>query len=447
MKEREAFEAWAQSGDDPLDVFMVDGIYTDDDTSRCWCGWEARAAARLAQQAVEPNAHIDIAHELWAMAQGRPGEGIEEAVLRIATKLSEAYGAQQAEPVALWEIESWTQTNGYSWSVPTTKEIADKWAKAGCRVRLAAPQPPAAEPIGVQACRPEDRAMLQTPAGAELISKVAQAIASPTAEPVSAKGLPPMPEPIGEIDGINIKWKRDTEDEFEDVDGQNIFTADQMRAYLAADRAARGAEPPVAWWNGLHKAEIEDMQGPSFAVAEDTNHDIPLYSRANPTQAQAAQPSIDAVEEAIDTYIADYALDDGDSVPHSPSDDERFMIKDAAMGLLVDPDFIDADPMPRHDHNWRTGEPAAPQAEQDAWSLRSYLQGVIDESKNSLTNAQCLILRLADDLRPVQADREGLVREMMTRILNYGVTVLMEGSDTEQQIDAMEAHARRMVNL
>ncbi len=46
------------------------------------------------------------------------------------------------------------------------------------RAALAAEQP---QPVGVQACRPEDRALLATPAGAELVAKVAQALAVPKA--------------------------------------------------------------------------------------------------------------------------------------------------------------------------------------------------------------------------------------------------------------------------
>lgn len=43
-----------------------------------------------------------------------------------------------------------------------------------------------AEPVAVQACRPEDRAILATPAGAELVSAVASALAAPPALPPDA---------------------------------------------------------------------------------------------------------------------------------------------------------------------------------------------------------------------------------------------------------------------
>lgn len=44
------------------------------------------------------------------------------------------------------------------------------------RARIAAHEQMADDKIGVQACRPEDRAMLNTPAGRELLSKTAAAM-------------------------------------------------------------------------------------------------------------------------------------------------------------------------------------------------------------------------------------------------------------------------------
>jgi hypothetical protein len=54
-------------------------------------------------------------------------------------------------------------------------------AQAAESALAAQPQAEVQPSIGVQACRPEDRAMLATPVGAELVAKVAQAIAVPTA--------------------------------------------------------------------------------------------------------------------------------------------------------------------------------------------------------------------------------------------------------------------------
>jgi hypothetical protein len=50
--------------------------------------------------------------------------------------------------------------------------------------------------VRVQACRPEDRAMLETPAGAELVSAVRDKISAETAtvEELRAAGLWPFPE-------------------------------------------------------------------------------------------------------------------------------------------------------------------------------------------------------------------------------------------------------------
>lgn len=59
------------------------------------------------------------------------------------------------------------------------------------RAALAAEQPqPKVQPaVGVQACRPEDRAMLSTPAGAELLTKVAMALTVPQAVATAPKRI------------------------------------------------------------------------------------------------------------------------------------------------------------------------------------------------------------------------------------------------------------------
>jgi len=46
----------------------------------------------------------------------------------------------------------------------------------------------------------------------------------------------------------------------------------------------------------------------------------------------------DTLERAIDDYVADYELNDGE-VFRAPSDEDRFMLKDAILGLLVDPEW------------------------------------------------------------------------------------------------------------
>ncbi len=46
----------------------------------------------------------------------------------------------------------------------------------------------------------------------------------------------------------------------------------------------------------------------------------------------------DTLERIIDDYVADYELNDGE-VFRAPSDEDRFMLKDAILGLLVDPEW------------------------------------------------------------------------------------------------------------
>lgn len=70
----------------------------------------------------------------------------------------------------------------------------------------AQPQAEVQPSVGVQACRPEDRAMLATPVGAELVAKVAQALAVPTAVATApaqpsgwiacAERMPPLGEDV-----------------------------------------------------------------------------------------------------------------------------------------------------------------------------------------------------------------------------------------------------------
>lgn len=58
----------------------------------------------------------------------------------------------------------------------------------------------------------------------------------------------------------------------------------------------------------------------------------PFRAAPQPPQ-QVAVPQI--TEAAIDEYLADYMLDDGDTRGHTPSEAERFLIKDAIIGLLA----------------------------------------------------------------------------------------------------------------
>ena len=58
-------------------------------------------------------------------------------------------------------------------------------------------------------------------------------------------------------------------------------------------------------------------------------------------QLAANAVPVDPVEAAVDEYLSNYMLHDGNGYSHSP-DDERDMLKDAIMGLLVNGEFVKA---------------------------------------------------------------------------------------------------------
>ncbi|MBR7942321.1 hypothetical protein [Burkholderia cenocepacia] len=76
--------------------------YWNEDTEHAWRGW---ANAR-ASSANEPGAEgaDALAHEVWSAAQRAPGEGIEDAVQRIAAILSRS-PAMAAQPARAWETD------------------------------------------------------------------------------------------------------------------------------------------------------------------------------------------------------------------------------------------------------------------------------------------------------------------------------------------------------
>lgn len=76
----------------------------------------------------------------------------------------------------------------------------------------------------------------------------------------------------------------------------------------------------------------------------------PPFKAAPQPPQQVAVPQI--TEAAIDEYLADYMLDDGDTRGHTPSEAERFLIKDAIMGLLA------AAPQPPRGQTHRSSNPA-----------------------------------------------------------------------------------------
>lgn len=130
-----------------------------------------------------------------------------------------------------------------------------------------------------------------------------------------------------------------------------------------------------------------------------------LYAAPQPPAAEPEQ-RLAEMERSIDTKLANFGN------PCKRDDDPELL---ALAGRALE--AHESDPMPRHDHNWRTGEPAAPQAEMDAWSARQ--------------------------LGATQADREGLVKELMT-IVQIDCVSGMRHVDWLHKI---EAHARRMVGL
>lgn len=66
---------------------------------------------------------------------------------------------------------------------------------------------------------------------------------------------------------------------------------------LVSAQTAPVASAPVAWWNGIRKADLRDGTGPSFSEHEDTWHDIPVFSGVNPCNLPPAASS-DALDAA-----------------------------------------------------------------------------------------------------------------------------------------------------
>lgn len=92
-------------------------------------------------------------------------------------------------------------------------------------------------------------------------------------------------------------------------------------------------------------------------------------------------------EQAIDEYLSDYTMD-GDSEFHMPTDAERFLIKDAIMGLLVDQNFL-ASFAPLTEPELRAGI---------ALQLREIerLRKRVDELSDLLTSARAIAERKGD---------------------------------------------------
>jgi len=98
-------------------------------------------------------------------------------------------------------------------------------------------------------------------------------------------------------------------------------------------------------------SERESAMAAKWADAEDRVKALTAERDALRAALAAPQPEpvpLDrscAAEQAIDDYVADYVME-GDDGSHTPTESERFLIKDAIMGLLVDPAFMAAQEKP-----------------------------------------------------------------------------------------------------
>lgn len=125
---------------------------------------EIRARAASADETGAEGANA-LAHEVWSAAQRAPGEGIEDAVQRIAAILSRS-PAMGAEAVAMpvgWKL---VRVNGHFDALIAALEraeskgylpdaVREEWENFACDENVAAPQPPAqaAMPVLTNAMR------------------------------------------------------------------------------------------------------------------------------------------------------------------------------------------------------------------------------------------------------------------------------------------------------
>jgi hypothetical protein len=104
QQERSAFEAelfgmYEFYSDRPHFERYTDGDYIDSRTHKFWRIWQARAA--LAANVPQYSDLDDLAHELWAVAQLPPGQGITDGVERIKAVLLAARGLAANVPADL----------------------------------------------------------------------------------------------------------------------------------------------------------------------------------------------------------------------------------------------------------------------------------------------------------------------------------------------------------
>lgn len=158
--------------------------------------------------------------------------------MRAYARAALAARAEPPVPDGVWEALQRLIENAGAAGPASTE---DALLVARYRRRLLAAR---AEPVAVQACRPEDRAILATPAGAELVSAVASALAS---EPVpeAVRTAPEriwlqisddesdLDEPIDDITNAGLTWC------WHSIGGAEV-------EYVRADLAAPPALPPEA---------------------------------------------------------------------------------------------------------------------------------------------------------------------------------------------------------
>lgn len=101
----------------------------------------------------------------------------------------------------------------------------------------------------------------------------------------------------------------------------------------------------------MSKASLEAYGEPPRAALAQEPADAPAVAPALIGGAALVHPAVGApvvaepladwaaIEQHIDEYVSGYVME-GDAGSHSPSDDDRFVIKDAIMGLTADPEFI-----------------------------------------------------------------------------------------------------------
>lgn len=122
---------------------------------------------------------------------------------------------------------------------------------------------------------------------------------------------------------------------------QRSKTEAMLRAALAAEQAE-----PVAWRtfdgeggydyrsfedNENYQSDFVERNGPNYASWVE-----PLYAAPQPAQPVVVpQGWVMPTEAEIDEYIEDYEMR-GDGSDYRPTEQERFVIKDAIMGLLAE---------------------------------------------------------------------------------------------------------------